>query len=134
VIFPAKALHQMGYRLVSTEGMARVLGSHGVPSRVVQKISSGDREIIDLIDDGTIRLVINMAASREAVEDDKEIRLEANRMKIPSVTTMAGLNAMVLGLMSIQTNSYSVQSIQEYNQSLQSGEAIPREGELRNVV
>lgn len=118
VIFPAKALHQMGYQLVATGGMARVLRSHGVPARVVPKISSGSNEIIELIADGTIRLVINMAASRKAVEDDREIRLEANRNKIPSITTMAGLNAMVLGLMSIQTDSYCVQSIQAYNQTL----------------
>jgi carbamoyl-phosphate synthase large subunit len=118
VIFPAKALHQMGYKLVATDGMARVLRSHGVPSRVVPKISSGNREIIDLIGNGTIHLVINMAASQKAVEDDREIRLEANKVKIPSITTMSGLNAMVLGLMSIQTDSYCVQSIQEYNQSL----------------
>jgi len=133
VIFPAKALHQMGYKLVATDGMARVLRSHGVPSRVVPKISSGNRDIIDLIDNGTIHLVINMAASQKAVEDDREIRLEANKMKIPSVTTMAGLNAMVLGLMSIQKDSYSVQSIQEYNQSLRPEVSIEIAGQ-RGVV
>ena len=133
VIFPAKALHQMGYKLVATDGMARVLRSHGVPSRVVPKISSGNRDIIDLIDNGTIHLVINMAASQKAVEDDREIRLEANKMKIPSVTTMAGLNAMVLGLMSIQKDSYCVQSIQEYNQSLRPEVSIEIAGE-RGVV
>jgi carbamoyl-phosphate synthase large subunit len=134
VIFPAKALHQMGYKLVSTDGMARVLRSHGVPARVVSKISSGNREIIDLIDDGTIRLVINMAASKKAIEDELEIRLEANKAKIPSITTMAGLNAMVLGLMSIQADSYCVQSIQDYNDSLRPSETLEDADGQRNVV
>jgi carbamoyl-phosphate synthase large subunit len=113
VIFPVKALLQMGFQLVTTEGMAQVLRSHGVPSRVVPKISSGDREIIDLIEDGTIRLVINMAASREAIEDDREIRLAANKAQVPAITTMAGLNALVLGLMSIQAGPVRVHSLQE---------------------
>jgi carbamoyl-phosphate synthase large subunit len=134
VIFPAKALHQMGHKVVATEGMARVLRSHGIPSRVVPKISSGNREIIELIEDGTIRLVINMAASKKAVEDDLEIRLAANKMKIPSITTMAGLNAMVLGLMSIQTDSFFVQSIQEYNQSLHAAGENDAAREQRNVI
>jgi carbamoyl-phosphate synthase large subunit len=133
VIFPAKALHQMGYKLVATAGMARVLQSHGVPSRVVQKISSGDREIIEMIGDGTIQLVINMAASQKAVEDDREIRLEANKVKIPSITTMAGLNAMVLGLMSIQSDAYHVQSIQEYNDTLWSQVSSEVAGEREAV-
>jgi carbamoyl-phosphate synthase large subunit len=118
VIFPAKALHQMGYRLITTEGMAQVLRSHGVPAKVVPKISSGDHTIIDLIKDGTIELVINMAANKKAIEDDREIRLAENQMKIPGITTMAGLNAMVLGLMSIQSEDIRVNSIQELNRSI----------------
>jgi carbamoyl-phosphate synthase large subunit len=114
VIFPAKALHQMGYRLFTTKGMARVLSSHGVPSQVVPKISSGQSTIVDLIRDETVKLVINMAASRKAIEDGKEIRLAANKAQIPCITTMAGLNAIVLGLMSIQTGEIDVHSLQDY--------------------
>ncbi len=134
VIFPAKALHQMGFQVVSTGGMAQVLRSHGVPARVVRKISSGEREILDLIEDGTIRLVINMAASKKAIDDDREIRLAANKMKIPSITTLAGLNAVVLGLMSIQKGNIRVNSIQEYIGTLGVASAAPETGEQRNVV
>jgi carbamoyl-phosphate synthase large subunit len=118
VIFPAKALHQMGHELLVTEGMARVLRSHGIPARVVPKISSGDREIIDLIQNGTVQLVINMAASKKAIDDDREIRLAANKMKVLNITTIAGLNALVLGLMSIQSDQIRVNSIQDYHRSL----------------
>ena len=122
VIFPAKALHQMGYKLIATEGMAQVLRSHGVPARVVPKLSSGANEIIDLIDGGVIKLVINMAASQKAIEDDREIRLAANKALVPSITTMAGLNALVLGLMSIQTDKISVNSLQDYIADLNGSE------------
>ena len=134
VIFPAKALHQMGYVVVSTGGMAQVLLSHGVPARVVRKISSGEREILDLIENGTIRLVINMAASKKAIDDDREIRLAANKMKIPSITTLAGLNAVVLGLMSIQKGNIRVKSIQEYIGTLGVASDAPEAGEQRKVV
>ena len=135
VIFPAKGLHQMGFRLVTTKGMGEVLRSHGIPSRVVPKISSGDREVLNLIGNGSIQLVINMAASRKALEDDKEIRLASNKAKIPCITSVAGLNALVLGLMSIQRGPISVQSLQEYIAALPArGAELPASaGESRGI-
>jgi len=138
VIFPAKALYQLGYKLITTEGMARVLQSHGVPSRVVPKISSGETTIVELIENGTVGLVINMAANKKAIEDGRTIRLAANKSLIPCITTMAGLNAMVLGLMSIQTGEIGVHCLQDYirlNQEPVSRPAeIPGAGEDRQVI
>ncbi|MCK4774942.1 MAG: hypothetical protein KAT30_09145, partial [Candidatus Krumholzibacteria bacterium] len=76
----------------------------------------------DLIDGGVIKLVINMAASQKAIEDDREIRLAANKALVPSITTMAGLNALVLGLMSMQTDKISVNSLQDYIADLSGSE------------
>jgi len=115
VIFPAKALHEMGFRLVGTPGMAQVLRSHGVPVTEVEKISLGDNRLIDMIEDGSIRLVINMAVSKKSIDDDREIRLCASKMKVPCVTTMAGFHALVLGLQSLHTGGLRVESIQGYN-------------------
>jgi carbamoyl-phosphate synthase large subunit len=118
VIFPVKALRDMGYKLVATPGMAKVLRSHGVPVRTVHKISEGDYGILEMIDDGTIQLVINMAWSRKAIEDDKFIRLAANKMKVPCITTMAGFHALVLGLQTVTGGQVHVASIQSYNSRL----------------
>ena len=127
VIFPAKALHAMGYHLVATAGMARVLKSHGVPAKVVQKIGAGDTNIIEMIEDGTIQLVVNMAFSRKSIEDDRFIRLATSKMKIPCITTMSGFHALVLGLQSVGTGSFHVNSIQNYNARLTRPSGTPTE-------
>ncbi len=118
VIFPVKALREMGYKIVATPGMANVLRSHGLPVRVVNKINEGDYGIIDMIEDGTVQLVVNMAWSKKSVEDDKFIRLAANKMKVPCITTMAGFHALVLGLQSVVAGVVHVESIQNYNARL----------------
>ena len=118
VIFPVKALVEMGYKIVATEGMARVLRSHGVAVKVVHKLSEGDSGILEMIEDGTITLVVNMAWSRKSIEDDKFIRLAANKMKVPCITTMAGFHALVLGLQTVAGGPLHVESIQNYNARL----------------
>jgi carbamoyl-phosphate synthase large subunit len=118
VIFPVKALCEMGFKIVATPGMAKVLRSHGVPVRVVHKLSEGDYGILEMIEDGTIALVVNMAWSRQSVEDDKYIRLAANKMKVPCITTMAGFHALVLGLQTVAGGPLHVESIQNYNARL----------------
>jgi len=59
-----------------------------------------------------------MAWSRQSVEDDKYIRLAANKMKVPCITTMAGFHALVLGLQTVANGPLHVESIQNYNARL----------------
>jgi carbamoyl-phosphate synthase large subunit len=118
VIFPVKALRDMGFNIVATPGMAQVLRSHGVPVRVVHKLSEGDHGILDMIEGGDIHLVVNMAWSRKSVQDDKFIRLAANKMKVQCITTMAGFHALVLGLQTLSGGPVHVESIQNYNARL----------------
>jgi len=129
VIFPAKALRDLGYLLVATPGMAKVLRSHGVPVRTVHKINEGDYGILEMIEDGTIQLVVNMAWNKKSIEDDKFIRLAANKMKVPCITTLAGFHALVLGLQTITGGQVHVESIQSYNARVKTpataGEATP---------
>jgi carbamoyl-phosphate synthase large subunit len=108
----------MGFNIVATPGMAQVLRSHGVPVRVVHKLSEGDHGILDMIEGGDIHLVVNMAWSRKSVQDDKFIRLAANKMKVQCITTMAGFHALVLGLQTLSGGPVHVESIQNYNARL----------------
>jgi hypothetical protein len=59
-----------------------------------------------------------MAWSKAAIEDDKFIRLAANKMKVPCITTMAGFHALVLGLQTVTGGPVHVESIQNYNARL----------------
>ncbi len=112
VIFPVKALHAMGYRIVATPGMARMLRSHGIAAEVVHKLSEGDPGIIERIDNGSIALVVNMAFSRRSIEDDRMIRLAASRMRVPCITTLSGFHALVLGLQALREQGLRVESLQ----------------------
>ncbi|UCG52267.1 MAG: carbamoyl-phosphate synthase large subunit, partial [Candidatus Latescibacterota bacterium] len=113
-VFPAKALAQMGYELVATSGTAKVFRSHGIPVRVVPKVSTGDTQIINLIENGEITLVINTPVGKKSVEDEKAIRLAASRRKVPCVTTMAGFHTLVLGLEGFKGRKFGVAPLQSY--------------------
>ncbi|NIM20303.1 MAG: carbamoyl-phosphate synthase large subunit [Candidatus Latescibacteria bacterium] len=117
-IFPAKALHDLGYTIVATSGTAKVLRSHGVPVRVVPKLSAGDEKIVEMIESGSIQLVVNTPAGKNAIEDEKAIRLAANRMKIPSITTLAGFHALVFGIASLRRGNMDVSPLQAYAEKL----------------
>jgi carbamoyl-phosphate synthase large subunit len=117
-IFPAKELHDLGYSLIATSGTAKVLRSHGVPVNVANKLSEGDGGIVRMIENGTIRLVINMPVGKKAIEDEKAIRLAANRVRVPSVTTMAGFHALVFGIASLKQRKLPAVSLQKYTKRL----------------
>jgi hypothetical protein len=78
-VFPAKALREMGYDLVSTRGTAKVLRSYGVPVEEVPKVGARESTIIDLIDTGEIVLVVNTPVGRKSVEDERAIRPAGGR-------------------------------------------------------
>ena len=95
-------------------GLAGRLREHGIPVTVVPKVSSGDAAILDLIEAGRISLVINTPLGKKSIDDEKAIRLAANRMRIPTVTTMPGFNALVFGLGSLNGKEWRVASLQDY--------------------
>jgi carbamoyl-phosphate synthase large subunit len=76
----AGALVGAGYRIVATPGTAAALGAHGFTAVVVAKLGEEAAEaglpgILDLIGDGTVRLVVNTPTPRSgAVRDAAEIR------------------------------------------------------------
>lgn len=112
-VFPAKALHDLGYSIVATSGTARVFQSHGIPVTVVPKINSDDDTIVQMIENGEIKIIVNTPVGKKAIEDGKSIRLAANRMKVPCITTLAGFHAFVFGLDSLGSGRARIASLQE---------------------
>ncbi len=124
-VYPAVMLHNLGYSLVATEGTARVLRSHGVPVQAVPKLGSKNEKIIEMIERGSIKLVINTPIGKKAIEDDKAIRLAASRMKIPSVTTLSGFQSLVFGLASKRQGRLEVTSLQEHTSPKKTAAELP---------
>ncbi len=129
-IFPAKELHDLGYSLVSTSGTAKMLRSHGIPVRMVPKLGAIETGIVEEIEDGLIQLVVNTPVGKKAIEDEKAIRLAANRMKVPSITTMAGFHALVFGIAALKHGVLDVTSLQEHTARFR----IPVQGEMDSLL
>ncbi|MEV7630846.1 carbamoyl-phosphate synthase large subunit [Microbacterium sp. NPDC089318] len=117
VILPAHRLQQLGFSLVATEGTAEILGRNGIDAQVVAKFSetqqNGERNIVDLINDGEIDIVVNTPSGGAARHDGYEIRAAAVAADKALFTTMAVLGAAVTGMDATQSG-FDVRSLQEY--------------------
>lgn len=116
-VIVARRLHACGFSFVCTEGTGAALDGAGVPCNVVGKVHEGtDTHVIDLIRGNEIVLVINTAADKTSFRDSYHIRLAALNHNVPYFTTLAGANALSLGLRAIRRGeSFRVRSLQEYH-------------------
>ncbi|MGB3730851.1 carbamoyl-phosphate synthase large subunit [Microbacterium sp.] len=117
VILPAHRLAQLGFSLIATEGTAEILARNGIDVALVSKFSdtaeTGERNIVDMINDGEIDIVVNTPSGGAARADGYEIRAAAVAADKALFTTMAVLGAAVSG-MDAAGEGFSVRSLQEY--------------------
>jgi carbamoyl-phosphate synthase large subunit len=102
IVFPAKRLADLGFRLLATRGTAGVLERAGIAVERVAKVSQdapeGGRNVVDLIRDGEVDLVINTPFGRGPRTDGYYIRTAAAQAGIPCITTLPGAFAAVRGI------------------------------------
>jgi carbamoyl-phosphate synthase large subunit len=117
VILPAHRLQELGFALVATEGTAEILARNGITVRVVNKFSetqtSGEPNIVDLINAGEIDIIVNTPSGRSARADGYEIRAAAVAADKALFTTIAVLGAAVSAMDAVR-EGFSVKSLQEY--------------------
>ncbi len=109
----ARRFAELGFELVSTEGTAAHLASHGLVVGRVRKVHEGRPNVDDAVINGEIDLVVNTPMGREPHEDDAQIRKTALRYSVPVVTTLSGALAAAEGIAALQAGSLSVQPLQE---------------------
>ena len=91
IVFPAKRLADLGFRLVATGGTAGVLRARRASrSSAVAKVSEGPHNVVDLIRGGTVDLVINTPFGRGPRTDGYFIRTAAAAAGVPCITTLPG--------------------------------------------
>jgi carbamoyl-phosphate synthase large subunit len=94
-----RALHELGFDLVATRGTGAALAAQGLPVTIVNKVTEGRPNIVDLLKNGQIALVVNtVEASRNANADSRSIRTTAVARRVPYFTTVAGARAACMGL------------------------------------
>ncbi|WP_300767540.1 carbamoyl-phosphate synthase large subunit [uncultured Bifidobacterium sp.] len=129
-------LVELGFRIWSTEGTASVLRRYGIESHIVDKITSrvdseGERSmvvdhasgsvgknVVELIEDGTIDMVLNTPNSRGSRSDGYSIRAAAIAADLPHFTTMTEFSAVLMAIEAVKRNDYQIMSIQEHSQQL----------------
>jgi carbamoyl-phosphate synthase large subunit len=122
IIFPAKRLSDLGFRIIATSGTGQVLRRNGVPCEVVGKFSEGGVSIVDKIHAGEVDLVFNTprgAAGNSGPRiDGYEIRTAAVKAGIPCITTVQAASAAVQGIEELAQGEIGVRSLQDMHASL----------------
>ncbi|MBM3254337.1 MAG: carbamoyl phosphate synthase large subunit, partial [Candidatus Omnitrophica bacterium] len=116
IIFIAKKLFDLGFKIIATEGTAKALHKNAIDVRVIQRIHEGRPNILDYIKDGKINLIINTPTTGKGPRKDEiKIRSTAVMHGIPCVTTIPGAQASVNGIEALLKGSLDVKPIQEYH-------------------
>jgi carbamoyl-phosphate synthase large subunit len=123
MIFPVKRLADLGFDILATQGTAEVLRRNGISARVIRKHFEGlgphgEPTTIELIHDGSIKLVVNTphgsASGGSPRVDGYEIRTAAVMANIPCITTVQGLGAAVQGIEALIAGDIGVRSLQDW--------------------
>jgi carbamoyl-phosphate synthase large subunit len=121
IVFPVKRLLDLGFEIVATEGTADVLDRARVPVTVVGKVSTGDRSILDLLESGRVKLVLNTPFGQGTRGDGYDIRQAAISNGVPCITTLSGILAAIQGVEALRGGGLQVHSLQEYQAALLTG-------------
>jgi carbamoyl-phosphate synthase large subunit len=114
VIFIAKRLSDMGFKLVATQGTAQALASNGIEVSVVRKVNEGRPNVVDLIKDGQVQLIMNTPAGKGPRSDDFQIRRTAVVYNVPCITTLSACAAAANGIEAMKKREIHVKSLQSY--------------------
>jgi carbamoyl-phosphate synthase large subunit len=114
ILFPAKRLADMGFRLLATRGTASVLTRAGVPVEAVAKMTEGHPNAADLIESGQVDLIINTPFGRGPRGDGYFIRTAAAKAGVPCITTLPGIQAAVQGIEALRRETAGPKALQDY--------------------
>jgi carbamoyl-phosphate synthase large subunit len=118
-----RRFHDMGFRILATEGTARYLRARGIAAERVYKVSEGRPNVVDYIISGDISLLINTPLGKKSQEDDYAMRRAAITYKTPYCTTMSAASAAADAATALRSRRREVKSLQERYALL--AEAIP---------
>jgi carbamoyl-phosphate synthase large subunit len=110
----ASRLQDLGFRIVATTGTAAAIRGMGARvDEVLKKVGEGSPNVVDLIEAGEIRLVINTPTGSGARADGWEIRRAAVARGIPCITTLSGGHAAARAIAAARDGDPKVLSLQE---------------------
>jgi carbamoyl-phosphate synthase large subunit len=110
-----KSLHSLHYGLYATEGTAAMIGSIGLPVRMVtKKLSEGHPNVIDVIHDDSVNGVVNtVTGGRISLRDGFSIRRAAAERRMPCFTSLDTARVAIEALANT-SQIFNVQPLGEY--------------------
>ena len=107
----------LSYRLYATQGTAEMIKAIGLPVTAVVKAGQGTPDIVDIIQDGTVDVVVNtLTGHRTPLRDGFQIRRAAAERRIPCFTSLDTARATVEALVNGPLN-VSVKPLRAYLES-----------------
>jgi carbamoyl-phosphate synthase large subunit len=113
----ARALSEMGFRIVATRGTAEFLSRQGVPAETIYKVNEGRPNVVDRIKSREIDLILNTPLGEESFYDDGAIRKNAILYGVLCLTTLTAAAATVQAIRAIRERPPEVISLQEIYES-----------------
>ena len=115
VIFIAKKLTDMGFKLIATHGTAKVLLRNGMDVQLVYSIGKGRPTIHDYIKNHAVDLIVNTPTGDIHRSNELLIRQMAIEHDIPIFSTIPGAAAAVNAIDALQRGEISVTPLQDYH-------------------
>jgi carbamoyl-phosphate synthase large subunit len=113
-----RRFHEMGFKIIATEGTAKYLRARGVPCDRVAKVYEGRPNPIDLMAAGSVQLLINTPLGKLTQRDDYLMRRAAIEHRLPYTTTMSAASAASDAILALRSREGQVRCLQEwYEQS-----------------
>ncbi len=110
-----RELHELGFRIVATEGTAALLLQQGLPVESVFKVGEGRPHIVDRIINREIDWIINTPLGEDSVYDERAIRRTAIENGLPIMTTLAAARAAIQAVRALKAGELSIAALQEYH-------------------
>lgn len=114
IVFIAKKLRDLGFRIFATKGTGRALMNGGINVSFVNKVSEGRPHIVDMIKNGELHFIINTPSGRHPKLDEVLIRTTAVQYRIPYTTTLSGAQAATYAIEHLKKGELNVKAIQDY--------------------
>ncbi len=108
----ARILHDLGFRILATDGTQRYLAAHAIPATRVNKVYEGRPHIVDTLKDGGVQIVFNTTEGAQSIADSRAIRALTLSGRIPYYTTAAGARAAALAMRDRLEGDLRVRSLQ----------------------
>jgi carbamoyl-phosphate synthase large subunit len=109
----ARRLHEMGFRLLATDGTGRRLEEAGVPVVRIKKLAEGHPNLLDYLIDGEVALILNTPSGKGARTDEGRIRAAAVQHGVSSITTIQAAEAAVRAMEALREEELTVLSLQD---------------------